>query len=384
MKISKANNKIDLLEVFLTMINNKMKVVLIVALSLAVAFGFKISRGNDHEVKHSKFTTKFQAVSLLEENSHYNKNKLNINSKNKQLNRFTLFDVFTEVLNEEMPQLVKDFNFIKLEDHRDEKEYEDTLNAIISEIEIDIDEESGKNPTSGFIMFNTRYDIVADQWAEFIKTIEYTINEKTQKYLADVINSKIENAKSERKNKIEDVQNQIRTSLKYYDLEMKARLSFLMEQAEIAREGNVESEKVTSSSFGSNYSINYNEDGLLSLYYLKGYRVIEKEIELIKARKNSYLFAKNITALEARKLEIESDQKLGREEAEFKKTPIFNDEKIFIAGTVGRTMSIVERSRRVTSTSTTIIFASVVGLIIAIFYIFISRNIHNAMKRNRK
>ena len=87
MKISKANNKIDLLEFFLTMINNKMKVVLIVALSLAVAFGFKISRGNDHEVKHSKFTTKFQAVSLLEENSHYKKNFLDIDSAKTILNK---------------------------------------------------------------------------------------------------------------------------------------------------------------------------------------------------------------------------------------------------------------------------------------------------------
>ena len=385
MNKSKASSEINLLEVLLTLINNKMKIVLIVALSIAVGFGFKINRGTYQEVKHSRFTTKFEAVSILEIDNNYKNNNIKIDSRNVQLNRFTLFDLFAEIIIGEMGQLVEDFNFIKIEDFRNEKEYIDTLEAIKSTIKVYKGEErNNEDETYGFIEFDTRYDVVANRWAEFINTLEYNINKKVKKYLLSIINSQIENDRNEKKNQIEDIQNEIRTTLEYYDLEMKARLSFLLEQAKIAREGKVESENVTPSNFGSNYSINYNEDGLQSLYYLKGYRVIEKEIELIKKRKNSYLFAKNIPILETRKLEIQNDQNLNRIEAGFKKTPIFNKEKTFVAGKVGRTKAIVQTFNRVTSTLTTIIFSSLIGLIIAIFYIFISRSIHNAAKRNGK
>jgi len=385
MNKSKASSEINLLEVLLTLINNKMKIVLIVALSIAVGFGFKINRGTYQEVKHSRFTTKFEAVSILQDDILYKNNNIKIDSIKIQLNRFTLFNVFAEILIGEMAQLVEDFNFIKIEDFQDEKEYMDTLEAITSTIKIyKVKEKNNENETYGFIEFDTRYDVVANRWAEFINTLEYNINKKTKKYLLNIINSQIENARNEKKNQIEDIQNEIRTSLEYYDLEMKGRLSFLLEQAQIAREGKVEGENVTPSSFGSNYSINYNGDGLESLYYLKGYLVIEKEIELIKERKNSYLFVKNIPRLEARKLKIESDETLNRIEARFKATPIFNNEKTFSAGKIGRTKTIVQTFKRVTSTLTTIIFSSLIGLIIAIFYIFILRSIHNAAKRNGK
>ena len=385
MNKSKASSEINLLEVLLTLINNKMKIVLIVALSIAVGFGFKINRGTYQEVKHSRFTTEFEAVSILQDDILYKNNNIKIDSIKIQLNRFTLFNVFAEILIGEMAQLVEDFNFIKIEDFQDEKEYMDTLEAITSTIKIyKVKEKNNENETYGFIEFDTRYDVVANRWAEFINTLEYNINKKTKKYLLNIINSQIENARNEKKNQIEDIQNEIRTSLEYYDLEMKGRLSFLLEQAQIAREGKVEGENVTPSSFGSNYSINYNGDGLESLYYLKGYLVIEKEIELIKERKNSYLFVKNIPRLEARKLKIESDETLNRIEARFKATPIFNNEKTFSAGKIGRTKTIVQTFKRVTSTLTTIIFSSLIGLIIAIFYIFILRSIHNAAKRNGK
>lgn len=380
MKNQKTNSEIDLLEVFLTIINNKLKIALIVALSIAVGYGIKISRVNDGEIKITTFTTKFESVSILDQNLNYIDNNLDIDSKNVNLNRFTLFDLFTDILTGEINQLVKDFNFIKKEDYENEKAFEDSLEAITSSIDIALKREESEDPTFGFIKFTTRHNVVANQWNDFIKTLEYKVNKKSQKYLKDMISSKIKVAKLVKENQIEDVQNKIRTTLKYHELEMKARLSFLREQAKIAREGNVESEKVTSSSFGSNYSINYSEDGLLSLYYLKGYRVIEKEIELIKKRKNSYLFAKNIPNLEARKLEIQTDQTLNRVENKFKETPIFNNNKIFIAGKVGRTTSKTQTFNRVTSTSTTIIFASLIGLIIAIFYIFLSRSIHKRSK----
>ena len=79
MKNQKTNSEIDLLEVFLTIINNKLKIALIVALSIAVGYGIKISRVNDGEIKITTFTTKFESVSILDQNLNYIDNNLDIN-----------------------------------------------------------------------------------------------------------------------------------------------------------------------------------------------------------------------------------------------------------------------------------------------------------------
>ena len=42
---------------------------------------------------------------------------LNIDSKSIILNRFTLFNLFTKILEVEMQQIIKNFNLIEIEDY---------------------------------------------------------------------------------------------------------------------------------------------------------------------------------------------------------------------------------------------------------------------------
>ena len=403
MKKNEASNEIDLVEIFKTLWYNKIKVVLIVALTVAFASNYQINRA-DKIIINYKFSTKINAISIFDEMKYQNFNNILLNYPNlkkiiasvgtgpeyqtidSEINKYFLFDFFVMVFKEEKERLVEEFNFIKKEDYEDELAYRRKINEIaslINIIKIKENKSTKSRSIQGIIEFQTQDINVKNKWIDFVYTLEDNINKSLQKYLKESLNTEIEILKLIKKNRVKSIEEKIKTTLKYYELEMNSRLSFLREQAKIAREGNVESEKVTPSSFGSNYSINYNEDGLLSLYYLKGYRVIEKEIELINNRSNPYLYAKDIPGLEIRKFEMESDQSFNNAAAEIKKTPIFNDDK-FIATRIQKLTSAEQIGDRYLSMSKMIIFGVLIGFIIAIFYVYISSILYNAFKRNHK
>ena len=371
MKKIETINEINLLEIIQTILNNKMKIFLIVILYVAITFGFQANEAN--KVKTKKFTTKISAISIIDEDTSYQNINLNID-------RISLFELFVKILKTEIKVLVEKSNIIKKENYKDNKTYEVALDKIVSKVIInDGDGDEDKIIDEITIQFSSDNEDTINTWFNILSTLEYSINKTTQEYLKNSINKKLEYEKLERQNQIEDIDRQIENEVKIYLLEKNSRLSFLNEQAKIAREGNVDSDKVTPSSFGSNYSINYNDDNL-SLYYMKGYRVIEKEIALIKERKNPYLFAKNIPQLELKKLGLESDQDINREESNLKKTPIFSDSK-FIAGLVNYNLTEMSKNKN-TISDIDIIINVLIGMIIGIFYVLISSAINNAMKRH--
>lgn len=403
MNKNKASNDIDMVEIFKTLWSNRIKVVLIVALTVAVALNYQINKVNEIRPNY-KFSTKISAVSIFDEIKYQNLNntlqsfpklqKIIASSStgseyktiDKKINKYFLFDIFVMVFKEEREKLVKEFNFIKREDYEDELVYQKKINEIVSLIniiKIKENESDQSRSIEGIIEFETQDKNIKNKWVNFVNTLEDNINKSVQEYFKKSLNTEIEYIKLNKRNKIDAIEVEIKNAIKNYELEMNSRLYFLKEQAKIAREGNVQSEKVTPSSFGSNYSINYSEDGLLSLYYLKGYRVIEKEIELINKRNNPYLFAKKIPGLEIRKLEIQSNQDINKAEAVIKKTPIFNDGK-FIAAKILKVTTAKQNANKYLSVSKMIIFAILIGFIIAIFYVYISNALYDSLKRNHK
>ena len=373
MKKKQASDEIDLLEFFITIMNNKMKIILIAILTIAIVFSFKISEENNNKDKdkQTKITSKLKAISMLEETQHYQDLELYVDSIDIELNRFTLFDLFIKILDSEKKELVRNFNFIKRENYENEEAYNIAFYEIVSSIEIV--QLIGEKRTEATIKFFSKNEDMSNKWNNFLSTLEYSINKKAQKYLKDVIDKKIKNVKVDKDYEIEDIEREIKAAVRYYELETKSKLLFLEEQSKIAREGNI-SGKYSSDGVPSNESINYDK----SLYYLKGYSVIEKEIELIKERKNPYFFARNIQLLEERKLEIESDQKINRLEAKFEATPIFNTDS-FSAGSIESTSTQLIKNNSDISTIKMIILASLIGLIIGVFYVIISYSIRKAM-----
>ena len=408
MNQNKASNDIDLVEIFTTLWSNRIKVVLIVALTVAVVLNYQINKANE-AITNYKFSTKISAVSIFEEieyqafnNSRkFEKTKLSNNNESenqkitdgsenettiKKIDRYFLFDIFVVILKEEREKLVKEFDFIKREDYEDKLAYQTMIDEIVSSINIIKIKENKSNrgrSIEGIIEFETQDINIKNKWVKFVNTLEDNINKSVQRYLKKFLNTGIESIKLDKRNKIEAIEVEIENSIKSYELEMNSRLSYLNEQAKIAREGNIPGENVNPASFGSNYSINFSEDSPLSLYYLKGYRVIEKEIELIKNRNDPYLFVKEIPDLELKKLKIQSDKFVNEVEDIIKKTPIFNDDK-FIAGRILKITKSEQNTNEYLSVPNSIIYAVLIGFIIAIFYVYISKALYNSFKRNHK
>lgn len=377
MEKNQTTDEINLLETFQTIMNNKMKIFLIVILTIAIAFGLKITE--KEKDRQSKFTTKFKAISMLEETQYYVDPDLYVDSITIELNRFTLFDLFMKILDAEKKELVKNFDFIKKENYENEEAYIVALDKIVSSIKIS--QLQKEKATEGTMEFFSNNEDMSNKWNNFLSTLEYSINKKAQKYFKDVINNKIRNAKIAQNNKTEDIEKEIKTSLKYYELDIKSRLSFLEEQAKIAREGNISGKVVFNSDLPAN-STDYSD----SLYYLKGYSVIEKEIELIMKRKDPYLYAKNIPLYETRKLEIENDQSIIRQKTKFEATPIYNDDG-FLAGSIESTsIQLINNNSGVSGVplKKMIILAGLIGLIMGIFYVLISSAFRKAMIHDRR
>lgn len=408
MNQNKASNDIDLVEIFTTLWSNRIKVVLIVALTVAVVLNYQINKANE-AISNYKFSTKISAVSIFEDieyqvfnnsrkfaktkfsnNNESENQKITDGSENettiKKIDRYFLFDIFVVILKEEREKLVKEFDFIKREDYEDKLAYQTMIDEIVSSINIIKIKENKSNrgrSIEGIIEFETQDINIKNKWVKFVNTLEDNINKSVQRYLKKFLNTGIESIKLDKRNKIEAIEVEIENSIKSYELEMNSRLSYLNEQAKIAREGNIPGENVNPASFGSNYSINYSEDSPLSLYYLKGYRVIEKEIELIKNRNDPYLFVKEIPDLELKKLKIQSDKFVNEVEDIIKKTPIFNDDK-FIAGRILKITKSEQNTNEYLSVPNSIIYAVLIGFIIAIFYVYISKALYNSFKRNHK
>ena len=408
MNQNKASNDIDLVEIFTTLWSNRIKVVLIVALTVAVVLNYQINKANE-AITNYKFSTKISAVSIFEDieyqafnnsrkfaktkfsnNNESENQKITDESENettiKKIDRYFLFDIFVVILKEEREKLVKEFDFIKREDYEDKLAYQTMIDEIVSSINIIKIKENKSNrgrSIEGIIEFETQDINIKNKWVKFVNTLEDNINKSVQRYLKKFLNTGIESIKLDKRNKIEAIEVEIENSIKSYELEMNSRLSYLNEQAKIAREGNIPGENVNPASFGSNYSINYSEDSPLSLYYLKGYRVIEKEIELIKNRNDPYLFVKEIPDLELKKLKIQSDKFVNEVEDIIKKTPIFNDDK-FIAGRILKITKSEQNTNEYLSVPNSIIYAVLIGFIIAIFYVYISKALYNSFKRNHK
>jgi len=383
MKKIETINEINLLEIFHTIMNNKKKILLIVILSMTITFGFQVLE--EDKVKHGqaqKITTKITAVSMFDEGINYRNINLKIGSQN--LNRIALFELFIETLKAEIRTLLVQSNIVKKENYKDDKAYKVALNKIVSKVLIleNKNERKNREETEVTLEFSSQNKNAADKWLEIINILEYSINKRTQEHLKYLINKKLKYDKIIKQNKIEDIDREIENAVKFYLLKIDNRLSFLEEQAKIAREGNIDikaPKKIILTSYPFNHAGNTDKENL-SQYYMKGYRVIEKEIALIKRRKNPYLFVKEMPGLELKKIELEGDPSITRKEADFKKTAIFSDSK-FKAGLVDVYSTEMSQTKH-TSLAVKIIIAGLIGMIIGIFYVLISSAINSAMKRH--
>jgi len=125
-------------------------------------------------------------------------------------------------------------------------------------------------------------------------------------------------------NKLEDLEISSKLLLNNEKLKIQSKLAYLHEQKAIARALDIEKNTRLAQIFPTESKLDirfYNEE-----QYLRGYLVINKEIELLLSRKSPQLFVTKILANELRKNELIQDQTVIRAKELVSLTPIGTDE----------------------------------------------------------
>ena len=215
-----------------------------------------------------------------------------------------------------------------------------------------------------------------DKWEEALSFVEIEINNKIRKYLETNFKLSFNNLKMLEQFKIDDLNQKIKFAKNDYENETSNRLAFLNEQASIARELNIKNNTLEVENFSTPSGVISNLQ-TASPYYMRGYSMIEKEIELIETRNNKDkdAFTENLLDLEKQKRELLENKSLERIEQLFNSTPIIKGNN-FKAARIVYKVTEYEASF---SLIKAVLFAGIFGIIFGMFYVLIS----NAIQQRR-
>ena len=212
------------------------------------------------------------------------------------------------------------------------------------------------------------------KWKDFLNFVETPINEEIRLFIKKSFNKKIESLRKEKEYKLADINNEIKNERISLEIEIENELLFLSEQAEIARTLDIAKNNLYPPTL---YTV---DTGIIKNssteipYYLRGYEMIEKEIELIKKRVDQENFSEELNNLGKRKRSLISTQgkTLERLQKEFINTPIHNSEK-FSAAKLAVGLTSAEGNRH--NLIKIIFITGIISLIFAIFYVLVANEI---------
>ena len=148
-------------------------------------------------------------------------------------------------------------------------------------------------------------------------------------------------------------------------------MAFLEEQAAIARKLEIKNNTIGVENISPESSSILNFNTKDTPYYMRGYNMIEKEMELIKSRSDVDSFTVNLIELKNKKRDLIENKDLERIEELLLETPIFRGKNFKAA-------NIIHSSTKYKSSISLIvllIYAAMIDLFFGIIYIFLYNEI---------
>ena len=218
------------------------------------------------------------------------------------------------------------------------------------------------------------------KWRDLLNFVEKEANKEIQLFLIKMHEEIISSKNELKKFNIGKIDEKIKIELKNYENQTISKLLYLSEQAKIARTLNIAKNNLGETEQTYNINADTADGSIANIttdipYYLKGYEMIEKEIELIKSRKNKKAFSSEIIYLENIKNKINSDKDLTRLNKLFYETPVISDN--FYAG-----KNLIETTK-FTSSNTPLIKLLIVAGIIGILTGIIIALLTNIVQRRK-
>ena len=210
------------------------------------------------------------------------------------------------------------------------------------------------------------------KWLVVLDDVTQSATNSIQQNLVDRFENALLVAKQGKRFKLEDLETSIANATSDYTQKTSDRLTFMREQAAIARKLGVAKNALEALSFLANTGVVANVKSDTPLY-LRGYEAIEKEIELIESREDVSAFVDGLVKLEQDKRALEQDKTLERAIDLFESTPIKSSEP-FMAAEFDIYATVIEsKSKR----SLIVGLALVLGGMLGVVYVLIRSAVRN-------
>jgi LPS O-antigen subunit length determinant protein (WzzB/FepE family) len=362
MKKKISNDEIDLSDIILSLWDNKFKILVITTAFIAVGFLYFNSLDKSYST-----STNIKPISTFENqryklyNSFSEETSMKINSK-------SLFNLFINKIQttEIIQDAIHNSNLVNQDKFVSKKIYDEEVKRIAILI---VDQMSSPSENKKQNQTYWQYDFTVNNklnWRNFLEYVEKKANEEIRQSLIIQFNTNLNILSNHNKFKLEDINQNIANELDDYKTIIANRLAFLGEQAEIARTLNIAKNTLESENFQTDNTIVTNIKSVNS-YYLKGYEMIEKEINLINSRKNEKQFIENLFELEKNKRSILQDKKIERLKTLFKQTPVYNESE-FVAAKIDYIVTVYEPNQ---SLVRILGISLIIGLLISFIYLFL-------------
>ena len=387
MKKRITDNEIDLIDSLLIIWKNKSQIILITLISVLLICSITFYKKQTYTA-----TTQIKPISIFDENLYLPYNLIissikqdDISSSNFKQIRFNLIDkIYLEDL---FIKKIQDYKIIlngidkfKLIDDKKFKN-KDLYFKSIEKLALELktipptdsnDEKKSIKRIYWEIKFKTQDK---DKWEKILEYINFEVNNEIKKILINNFKEKKRAINIIKKFELADINNQINNAKEEYATQTKQRLVYLKEQAEIARILDIKNNTLEVQNYNSQISI-ITDINKSDQYYLHGYKMIEKEIELLNSRIDENIFNEKLLNLNSLKKDLLDNKDLERIEELFLETPIYKSNDF-------RASNIIYKNTKYNNSINlvySILIGTIIGLIVGIFNVFFKSAIQNRKK----
>ena len=327
------NDEINFVELTQTVWNGKWKIAVVVAISIISMMIYQFY--DTKRIKTFTAITKIKPLSSYAINEYYDFNNIDLiypeaNLRFQKITKSNLLNLYISILNEKsvFEDAMHKFNLLDASQYSSEQKYNEAIIKLSSSIQIKtplIDKDKKGSLEISFHTINFKYHDV-EKWLNVLKYSDQLANELAKKTLVKSFNSilsvskkikenEIKNLKRKQENDLEDLTIDIKNSFDNYDSNTSNRLAFLKEQSEIAKELGIENSTLEVQTLAK--TDNTQKGFLTNIhtsapFYLRGFKAINKEIDLILNRQNKEEFIDELLKLEQSKRSIVQDKNIER------------------------------------------------------------------------
>ncbi|MCD8515964.1 MAG: Wzz/FepE/Etk N-terminal domain-containing protein [Burkholderiaceae bacterium] len=242
------------------------------------------------------------------------------------VDRSRLLGLFTEdlITRETLVEAIREYGAVKRQPDESELEYEIRLVAEAYQYQIlpptDPEDTRNRDPRTTWVVdfkSGEDQDTIRFILNQALRNSQDNVRQTLQEQFTRLVKVRERDAEFQ----LEDIEFKLGNLLEDYDKNVRNRVAYLQEQAEIARSLGIAKNTIETQTFQAGASVvaNLTEN---QPFYLRGYEAIEKEIKLIQSREQKEAYIGELIELEAQARAIEQNQLIDRAIVAFNETPI--------------------------------------------------------------